>query len=64
MQRPQRGQLERSYKMFARYEAALEKIGTERLLRLPQEVKNVLMNCYDLEIKTQMLELIVSQLGL
>ena len=50
--------------MCARYEAALEKIGTDRLLRLPQEVKNVLMNCYDLEVKTQMLELIVSQLGL
>lgn len=50
--------------MLERWAAALEKIGTERLLNLPTEVKNVLMNCYDLETKTQMLELIVSQLGL
>ena len=50
--------------MFARYEAALEKIGTERLLRLPPLVRKCLEDAYDLEIKVQMLELIVAQLGL
>ena len=50
--------------MFKRYSEALEKIGTERLLNLPPIVKECLSNCYDLEIKVQMLELIVNQLGL
>lgn len=50
--------------MFARYEKALEVIGTDRLLALPPMVKECLMNCYDLETKVQMLELIASQLGL
>lgn len=41
----------------------VERIGTERLLNLPPLVKECLMDCYDLEIKVQMLQLIATQLG-
>ena len=50
--------------LLARYQTALDKIGTWRLLALPESVKSVLMRTGDLEAKTQMLELIVEQLGL
>ena len=50
--------------LLARYQTALDKIGAWRLLALPESVKSVLMRTGDLEAKTQMLELIVEQLGL
>lgn len=49
---------------LARYQAALNKLGTLRLLALPNSVKTVLQQTNDLEAKTKMLELIVVQLGL
>jgi len=49
---------------LARYQTALNKLGTFRLLALPDSVKTVLQTTNDLETKTKMLELIVNQLGL
>ena len=45
--------------ILKRYETALGKIGTFRLLALPDCVKSVLM-----QAKTEMLELIAAELGL
>ena len=50
--------------ILKRYQTALNKIGTFRLLALPANVKTVLQQTNDLEAKTKMLELIVDQLGL
>lgn len=47
-----------------RYQVALDKLGTFRLLALPESVKRILQQTNDLEAKTKMLELIVVQLGL
>ena len=50
--------------ILKRYETALDKIGTFRLLALPDCVKSVLMQTSDLKAKTEMLELIAAELGL
>lgn len=50
--------------ILARYQTALDKLGTFRLLALPENIKTILQRTNDLETKTKMLELIVDQLGL
>lgn len=47
--------------LLMRYRMALSKIGTARLLGLPDAVKDVLQREQDLEAKTRMLELIAVQ---
>ena len=39
-----------------RYRVAIDKIGYERMLNLPEQVKSILKNTKDLEAKTKMLE--------
>lgn len=45
-----------------RHSAALEKIGYLRLLELPEEIKKLLEETRDLEVKTVMLEAIAEAL--
>ena len=49
--------------MLQMWSDLVERIGTERLLNLPPMVRKCLEDCYDLEIKVQMLQLIADQLG-
>lgn len=39
-----------------RYKVAIDKIGHERLLNLPKQIKELLQNTKDLKAKTEMLE--------
>lgn len=45
-----------------RYHDAIKKIGTEKLLNLPPQVKEVLKSTTDLEVKTEMLEMIAENI--
>jgi hypothetical protein len=45
-----------------RYQNAIDKIGTARLLDLPEGVKEVLKSTTDLETKTKMLEEIAKRI--
>lgn len=43
----------------ARYQRALDRIGTAGLMNLPKPIKEVLKETTDLVVKTKMLEMIV-----
>ena len=49
--------------LVKRWSELINEIGVERLLSLPEAVKDVLKNTNDLETKVKMFELILSKLS-
>ena len=50
--------------LISRMNAAMEKLGGAiGVMNLPEEVKNIIVNCNDYETRVKMLELVCEQLG-